>query len=83
MQNISDFGNFPNQSFDFLTIEKDYINAPMPYELLILVIQYILLLPIIFICWIFMLKFLRTHGFITQTQADNMIDTLRNFPLDE
>jgi len=86
MQNISDFDNFSHESFDFLTRDKNYINAPnnnVPYELLILIIQYTLLLPIIFLCWIFMIRFLRTQGYITQTQADNMIDTLRNFPLDE
>jgi len=86
MQNLSDPDTFSNQSFNFLIGNKADAPPPLnnlPYGVVLLIIQYTLLLPIIILCWILLLKFLREHGYITQTQADEIVDTLSKFPMRE
>ncbi|CAK5079599.1 unnamed protein product [Meloidogyne enterolobii] len=84
MQNLSQPYSFSNSSVDYLAIKNEYVDTPKPnitYGLLILLIQYTLLLPIIIICWVFMLRFLRRHGYITQVQAEELAQTMQSLPL--
>jgi len=78
MQNLSQLYFFSNNSYDYLRENTEYVNAPknnITYGLLILLMQYTLLLPIIIVCWVFLLRFLRRHGYITQVQADELAQT--------
>jgi hypothetical protein len=77
-----------NSSFDYLTFDRDEIvkgySSPknteinVAYEILLLFLHYLIAFPVFLLCWFALIAYLRKSGHINNTEAQIMMDELKN-----
>lgn len=90
--NFSEVNNtlFPQQSF--LTFDPNSIDVnrntgnnssekSIHHDLLLFFLQYLIAFPIFLLCWIALVSYLRRMGHITQSNADSIIEELKDIKI--
>jgi hypothetical protein len=72
--------SFPLQSF--LTIDSDYVKSQngksFHHEVFLFFLQYLIAFPVFLLCWVVIVSYLKRRGHITQSDAESMIDELKD-----
>lgn len=48
------------------------------YEILLLFLHYLIAFPVFLLCWIALISYLKRRGHINRSEADSMLDELKN-----
>ncbi|CAK5029120.1 unnamed protein product [Meloidogyne enterolobii] len=80
MQNYSNISD--NLSFA-LNVDDNFkgSNKFIAYDILLFLLIYSLLIPLIILCWVLILRFLRNRGLITSTQENAIASNIKDIPL--
>ena len=82
--------SFSQQQFDYLIFDNDSPLANqgtrrvegnqinVAYELLLLFAHYLIAFPVFLLCWIALISFLKRRGHINSSEANSMIEELKN-----
>lgn len=69
---VNDTGNLIQP----LTIDSDYHEknfSLISFDKLIFLLHYLIIIPIVMLCFVFLMRFLRSKGIVTSRETDEMI----------